>query len=92
MRARRGARGVRQARVRTPRRTDSVWMEARLSPLTSGMSLKKAMTTEKTDMNALANSSGKVSVGSLSGGEACVRPASAARTGQHTQAACQAPA
>jgi hypothetical protein len=54
-----------QAAARTPSRTDSVRMEERWSPLTSGMSLKSAMTTEKRDMNALAKSSGNVSAASL---------------------------
>ena len=55
--------------TRTPKRTESVRMDDILSPFTSGMSLKKAMTTEKRHMNALTNTSEKGSMGSLEDGE-----------------------
>lgn len=54
-----------QPQRHTPRRTDSVWMAETRSPLTSGMSLKKAMTMEKTAMKVQAKASGKVITGSL---------------------------
>lgn len=50
---------------RTPKRTDSVRMDDIRSPLTSGMSLKKAMTTEKRHIMAVTKISETGSTGSL---------------------------
>mmetsp|Transcript_7505 Transcript_7505/g.15288 ORF Transcript_7505/g.15288 Transcript_7505/m.15288 type:complete len:235 (+) Transcript_7505:271-975(+) len=47
----------------TPSRTLSVRTSAMVSPLTSGMSLKSAITTEHRHMNAVANTTGPVSTG-----------------------------